>query len=198
MCFDFHTHTPRKNALVSAQSQPEGVSFWSLQVHPWELPETFAPLPGDFFDRLSAASALGEIGLDRLKGPALEIQKKYFSLLLSAAEKAGKPVVIHAVRCEAELDFFLERFSGKILIHGFCGGTKKLLHHLEKGRFVSFAPGAWRFHTALLRERGLERIGLETDAEEMYISEVYRMAEEETGISGWEERCGENFLDFIG
>jgi hypothetical protein len=85
-----------------------------------------------------------------------------------------------------------------VLIHGFCSGEKKLLHHLELKRFVSFAPGGWRHCVELLRQRGLKNIGLETDDSDLRIEDVYIQAEKETGISGWERACSDNFLQFIG
>ena len=113
------------------------------------------------------------------------------------AEEAEKGVVIHAVRCDSELDFDLKNFNGKVLIHGFCGGEKRLRQHLELNRFVSFAPGGWRHCAAFLRRNGLKNIGLETDDSNLRIEDVYIQAETETGISGWDTACSDNFLHFI-
>lgn len=198
MCFDFHTHFSGKNALVSAPVKPDDCTYWSVEVHPWHLPETFAEPDENFLSGLRDADALGEIGLDRLRGPALDVQRKYLAFLLAAAEKASKPVVIHAVRCDSELDGELKNFSGRVLVHGFRGSEAKLLHHLELGRFVSFAPGAWREHCSLLKCRGLNNIGLETDDSQMNITDIYREAEQFFGVPQWENTCRENFLRFIG
>ena len=196
--FNFHTHIPQKNALVSAEECPVGTDFWSLELHPWFLPETFEIPDASFKEKLRSASAVGEIGLDRLRGPELSVQRAYFRTVLKWAEEAGKGVVVHAVRCDAELDFELRNFSGKVLIHGFCSGEKRLLHHLELNRFVSFAPGGWRHCVELLHQRGLKNIGLETDDSNLRIEDVYIQAEKETAVSGWECACADNFLQFIG
>jgi TatD DNase family protein len=196
--FNFHTHIPGEHALVSAAAEPENAAYWSLERHPWYLPEKFVPPEENFFENLARAAALGEIGLDRLRGPALSVQREYFNTYLSAAQKCGKPVVIHAVRCDAEVDSALKNFNGKVLIHGFRGGNKRLQQHLEFGRFVSFAPGAWRNCTDTLKDRGLTNIGLETDDSGLRIEDVYIQAESETGISGWQTACQNNFLRFIG
>ena len=198
MFFDFHTHAFVKNALVSSGEKPVDAAYWSLEVHPWNLPETFVPFDENFFSKLSSAAALGEIGLDRLKGPDLSIQREYFRTLLSAAQRLGKPVVIHSVRCDAELDAELKHFSGRVMIHGFRGGNKRLLEHLQLGRFVSFAPGGWRHCLETLQSSGLRNIGLETDDSGLCIDDIYRQAESETGISDWEKLCENNFLRFIG
>ena len=198
MHFNFHTHIPQKNALVSAGTSPVGADFWSLELHPWFLPETFEIPDESFKEKLRSASAVGEIGLDRLRGPELFVQREYFRTVLKWAEEAGKGVVIHSVRCDVELDYELRNFGGKVLIHGFCSGEKKLLHHLELNRFVSFAPGGWRHCVELLHKRGLKHIGLETDDSNLNIEDVYIQAEKETGINGWESACADNFLQFIG
>ena len=156
-------------------------------------------MPGEaFFRDLRRADALGEIGLDRLRGPDITVQIRFLKALLAAAGEAGKPVVIHAVRCDAELDAALRDFSGNVLIHGFRGSERRLLAHLTLGRFVSLAPGAWTKYTGLLAERGLDRIGLESDDTGEEIASIYLHAERETEISGWAERCRENFSRFIG
>ena len=194
---DFHTHRPREDALVSSREKPER-GLWSLEVHPWHLPERFR-MPGEtFFRDLRRADALGEIGLDRLRGPDITVQIRFLKALLAAAEEAGKPVVVHAVRCDAELDAALRNFSGNVLIHGFRGSERRLLAHLALGRTVSLAPGAWTKYAGLLAGRGLDGIGLESDDTEEEIAPIYLRAERETGISGWAERCRENFRRFIG
>ena len=156
-------------------------------------------MPGDaFFFDLRRADALGEIGLDRLRGPDIVLQSRFLKTLLTAADEAGKPVVIHAVRCDAELDAALKNFSGNVLIHGFRGGERRLREHLDLGRFVSFSPGAWRRCAAVLAERGLLNIGLESDDGTDDIASIYASAERETGITGWREQCRKNFMRFIG
>ena len=197
MCFDFHTPRPAEDALVSSPVRPER-GLWSLEFHPWRLPESFLPPEEAFYRDLRQADALGEIGLDRLRGPALPVQRRFFAVLLEAAGNAGKPVVIHAVRCGFELDAALKNFPGRVLIHGFRGGERRLREHLDAGRFVSFAPGAWKKCTAVLAERGLRNIGLESDDGTEDIAAIYAQAERETGIPDWRERCRGNFMQFIG
>lgn len=197
MYADFHTHRPKADALVSAREKP-GQGLWSLEFHPWHLPASFQ-MPGEaFFHDLRRADALGEIGLDRLRGPDIAVQIRFLKTLLAAAGEAGKPVVIHAVRCDAELDAALRDFSGNVLIHGFRGSERRLLEHLAFGRFVSIAPGAWKKYAGLLAARGLSGIGLESDDTGEDIAAICLRAERETGISGWAELCRENFLRFIG
>ena len=65
---------------MSAKSPADNV-YTSLEYHPWHLPETASALP-EAFDDLNNFTALGEIGLDRLRGPALDVQKQYLKILL--------------------------------------------------------------------------------------------------------------------
>lgn len=199
MLCDFHTHCRSGSAAELVSSSCKSSGFWSLELHPWHLPLQYSGLPDDFTDLLKAASAVGEVGLDRLKGPALDVQIKYFSSVLALAQEYHKPVVIHAVRCIPELDRCLKAFSGNVLIHGFRGGADKLRHHLSLGRWVSFAPGAWKQVGSLLAENdALDHIGLETDDSGLAIADVYRAAELESGISGWEQKMENSFRSFLG
>ncbi|MBO5899258.1 MAG: TatD family hydrolase, partial [Lentisphaeria bacterium] len=120
MIADLHTHRFKGGAfeLVST-GEPEKFLYSSLEVHPWKLPDHFEKFDSDFAARASNCSAIGEIGLDRLRGPELPVQRKYFDALLEIADVLSKPVVIHCVRCDAELFQQLAGFKHNVLIHGF-------------------------------------------------------------------------------
>lgn len=176
MAIDFHTHTfhpgvtelvsiPAPAAAGAATLVDDAGHFRSLEYHPWQLPAEFFPPQPPPEELLAQFDALGEIGLDRLRGPALPVQLCYLKLLLSAARRAGKPVVIHCVRCDAELLGLISREPNRFLIHGFRGGPRRLAALLDAGFTVSLAPFAWTTPGVpeLLRTRRAARIGLETD-----------------------------------
>ena len=110
MFCDFHTHNAKPAEqvvkLLSAAELPAeplpGV-FFALELHPWELPETFSGLSHAFLDQIHKADAIGEVGLDRLKGPTLDVQRLYLRAVLEAAADCRKPVVFHCVRAFPEL-----------------------------------------------------------------------------------------------
>ena len=147
MASDFHSHVCKSGAVTLLSvpyPEPGGGWPWSLEFHPWHLPETVEDgLPGGFAELLESAAALGEVGLDRLRGPVCEVQRRWLKLLLEAARALKKPVVFHCVRMVPEL---LEELRS----HGF---------------YVSLAPAALERPELMehLRSAGLGGIGFETD-----------------------------------
>ena len=143
MASDFHTHhlpPPGVRALHSGTVPLDGV-FNALELHPWRLPENFAPQEG-LAERLRDFDALGEIGLDRLRGPKLPVQQEFLRAYLSLACELEKPVVLHVVRSFPEIMAMLKTCPLRVMIHGFRG-TPALLDELwERGYTVSFHHAA--------------------------------------------------------
>ena len=169
MFCDFHTHNAKPAEqvvkLLSAAELPAeplpGV-FFALELHPWELPENFAGLPEAFMEQIQRADAIGEVGLDRLKGPALDVQRQYLRAVLEAAADCRKPVVFHCVRAFPELLAAVKPFPQiRKMLHGFQGNEQKAAALQAAGFLLSS------------RNRLYPGGGLETDAAELTIQEVY-------------------------
>ena len=184
MFCDFHTHNaiPAEQVLqlVSAAELPAerlpGV-FFALELHPWKLPQTFTGLPETFIDQIRRADAIGEVGLDRLKGPSLEVQRQYLRAILQAAADCGKPVVFHCVRAFPELLAEVKPFPQiRKLLHGFQGNEPKRQMLQEAGFLLSSSR-------ALLPGGGLE-----TDAAEISIQEIYARCQAEPYTAELEDR----------
>ncbi|MDR0932519.1 MAG: TatD family hydrolase [Victivallales bacterium] len=169
MASDFHAHKPKSTArtLVSCpESEISRYSFASLELHPWDLPEKFHALSPQFDLALTRAAALGEVGLDKLRGPALSVQQAYLNVLLSLAQEQNKPVVIHCVKAAGELLATLRNIPKlTIMIHGFRGCPEQLEMWRKHGFFVSLSPRALQNNALIkhLRSTDLERIGFESD-----------------------------------
>lgn len=139
MASDFHTHhlpSPGIRALHSGDEALDGV-FNSLELHPWHLAETFSPQE-NLAARLRDFDALGEIGLDRLRGPALPVQQKFLRAYLSLARELDLPVVLHVVRCFPEVMAMLDGCPLRVMIHGFRGSPELLDELWKRGYTVSF------------------------------------------------------------
>ena len=143
MASDFHTHhlpPPGVRALHSGSSALDGV-FNSLELHPWHLPERFAP-PEGLAEQLRNFDALGEIGLDRLRGPRLPVQREFLRAYLSLARELDLPVVLHVVRCFPEVMAMLKTCPLRVMIHGFRGSPELLDELWKRGYTVSFHHAA--------------------------------------------------------
>lgn len=186
--FDHHTHSAKKNSLCSCTLEKfkktdellEGQKL-SLQFHPWDLSEKYEGLPKDFVEAANSEKifAIGEIGLDRLKGPSLEVQKVYFEELLNLANELKKPVILHVVRCADEVLKMIEKYPDLPKIwHGFRG-KKELFERIVKADiFVSL-------HHAMLENEDFteyikthreycSHVGFETDDKDIDIEQIYR------------------------
>ena len=125
MASDFHSHRPKSAARTLVSCRAEELPYYplaSLELHPWFLPERFEPLSVAFRAVARTAAAIGEAGLDRLRGPSFEVQVQYLDALLELAAAEAKPVVLHCVRAVPELLAAVKRHPGTpCLFHGFRG-----------------------------------------------------------------------------
>lgn len=190
--FDFHTHKDKINSCKSCTCKDLQTNIpllenqkISLQFHPWHLPEEYSGLPQEFINAAKNPQiyAIGEIGLDRLKGPALEVQKKYFEDLLNLAETVQKPVILHVVRCADEVLQILKKHPDLTVIwHGFRGKKELFerlmqakifvsLHHLmlENQDFIDYIKANGKY---------CEQIGFESDDYDIEIEKLYHTFEE--------------------
>lgn len=205
MASDFHSHTRKSNAVTLLSVPYPGIGEawpWSLEYHPWNLPSNFnVNLPENFLGLLEQAAALGEIGLDKLRGPEIEIQCRWLKLLLEAAQELQKPVVFHCVKMVPELLALTKKYKFKKLFHGFRG-SPELLEELRKHEFyISLAPAALKRTDLMahLRTRGLNRIGLETDTAPETIEAIIETAAPKLNLTytQLEEITDQTFGDFL-
>lgn len=170
MASDFHTHSappPGTAALVSAGLDQLGrFPLESLEFHPWRLPPQPVELTREFSAGLERAAALGEVGLDRLRGPAFPVQREMLDRLLRIAAELEKPVVFHCVRATAELLAAVKPYPRmRKLLHGFRGSPELFEEFRKHGFYLSLGAAALERAPLLdhLRRTGFDRVGFETD-----------------------------------
>ena len=113
--YDFHRHasvagTAQGGAVLSfslyEQAQICPGVYFSIGLHPWDSARADAAervekeLP--LLLALPRCLALGECGLDRLKGACMDVQQNLLARQLEVAENAKKPLVVHCVRAWSE------------------------------------------------------------------------------------------------
>ena len=167
---DIHTHRLPPvpgTAIVSVcppDFRPEAGHLYSVGLHPWRLGEE-----GQTLDALEAALrhpqavAVGEAGLDRLaKAPLTEVQIPLFEAQARLADEQGLPLVIHLVRCTAELLASHRRLRPQVpwVIHGFRGKPQLADELLRHGLYLSFGE---HYQADALRITPTDRMFLETD-----------------------------------
>ena len=165
---DIHTHDTRAGAdsIINIEPDspiPSGGSY-STGIHPWRAAEAdrLWPLVEDAAGRPEIV-AIGECGLDRLRGPGMDIQEEVFVRHARLAERTGKPLIIHCVRAWAEILRLHSRLRPAVpwIIHGFRGRPALASQLLQAGFHLSLGPKASPELLALVPPDRLHR---ETDS----------------------------------
>ena len=150
--------------------------FYCIGIHPWFVDEHSEEDLSELRRRLAARPercvALGECGLDRLKG-SLEVQWPWFDSQVALANEFGMPLVIHSVKAHDEVHSLLNRrqWTGRALIHGFSGSFQEAEKLVDLGCFIGVGgvithPRARKTRDAIAK-LPLEALVLETDAPDM-------------------------------
>lgn len=163
---NIHTHRPTGC----------GIELRTAGVHPWYADrESVASI----LPQLETAQAVGETGLDALRGPDHEIQLTRLREQLALARRRGLPVVLHCVQTFEELMDEVARCEPRaVIFHGFIGSPEQARRAFARGYYLSFGERslASRRACAALRAVPLDRLFLETDESELSIAEIYARA----------------------
>lgn len=185
MYIDCHSHRPVSGpdtvTVVSFRPAelPAGHGLYTAGIHPWDTGNCNGATELERLNRAAAAGrlvAVGECGLDRLRGAPLPEQETIFRSQLEIAAEYGLPVIIHCVRCYPELLRIRKDFpSQRWLIHG-CNARPDIIDRLLKAAcYLSFGPavlsaGPLRQTVAAVPD---DRLMLETDDSGSNIKQLY-------------------------
>lgn len=155
MFLDIHTHSQTFDANIkkvfnldiTVSALGEDLEYFfgenesvSVGIHPWSVSEE------SFFEQLevleylaadSRVKAIGEIGLDKLKGPDLKLQEEVFLKQIRVAEAVKKPIIVHCVKSFNELIAIKKVVRPKVpmIIHGFNRKVDLAKELMQKGFF---------------------------------------------------------------
>ncbi|MCM1519421.1 MAG: TatD family hydrolase [Lachnoclostridium sp.] len=182
MIKDFHTHTPRPEAIVNYDPAVDLHPFapgllYSAGIHPWNAAladnESFVRLRELAF--MPEVVAIGETGLDAAVDVDEAIQEELFKKHIELARLTGKPLIIHCVRRYNEL-MAIRRDSGADvpwIIHGFRGKPQLAQSLARQGFYISFGE---RFNPASFDTVPASQRLIETDESQLSIEEIARAA----------------------
>lgn len=103
-----------------------GTVWYSVGIHPWNTGSAVGEAEYAELERLAAdprVVAVGECGLDALRGGASDVQEAAFLRQAAIAEKVAKPLIIHCVRRYGRLMELHHELKPRQLwiVHGFRG-----------------------------------------------------------------------------
>lgn len=165
---DIHTHHPTGQAI----------ELRTAGIHPWEAGEFDAAA---LEAQLGRVQALGETGLDRVRGPEAELQLRAFRAQLELARKHRLPVVLHCVKAFEPLMRELAAVPLRaVIFHGFIGSRQQAAEALKRGYCLSYGVRSFASPRSVeaLRATPADRLFLETDDQKTPIEEVYARAAE--------------------
>ena len=110
---NIHTHRPTGS----------GIELRTAGVHPWDAATQDAATLGQ---RLGGAQAVGETGLDFVRGADRAAQLSALRTQLRLARERGLPVVLHCVRAFEPLMRELAASEPRaVIFHGFIGSPRR-------------------------------------------------------------------------
>lgn len=188
MIIDCHTHhsAPAPEAVISVSPEefnPIEGQVYSVGIHPWNTEEAPA---AETLKRLEEIArhpqvvAIGECGIDLLKGGRMFRQLQVFSWQVKLSEAVGKPLVIHQVKSQ---DIILSvrkdlKPTQPWIIHGFRGKAPMAEVFLKAGCYLSFGE---KFNVRAVGSIPSDRILCETDESDKPIAEIIAALNEAAG-----------------
>ncbi|MBQ0120315.1 MAG: TatD family hydrolase [Bacteroidales bacterium] len=164
---DIHTHNLQAScdAVISvapSQFAPVAGKLYSVGIHPWFSAEEAArelPLLEDAASHPQVV-ALGETGLDGVKGMDIALQQRYFAAHIDLAKQMHKPVIVHMVRTSQQVAKACRGAGVPVIIHGMRGNENVARTLIDAGFYISYGA---HFNPAALQATPLDRLLVETD-----------------------------------
>lgn len=175
MIIDCHTHAPRRReAIISvapSEFRPEEGHVYSVGIHPWSTDQ-----PADFSILSEAAThpavvAIGETGIDRLRGADIALQRKIFEFHIDLSEQLRKPLVLHVVKAVDEILAIHKAKKPRMpwIWHGFRGNRQMAKQISDKGIYLSLGE---RFNPQAAEAIPQRLLLLESDESKLTIQEI--------------------------
>ncbi len=200
---DIHTHqlkpkeknnivvlnqTIRDNFSDTVSDAEKYFTYRTFGLHPWYLDKKKYEVGLEKLQALLQENkiiAIGECGLDKLRGPDLDFQISVFEMQLQLAKKYNRPVIIHCVRAFNELIEIKKKEKPSVLLimHGFNNNKNILKQLINAGFYISLGTAIlkedeknahdWRVKINIMP---LEKLFFETDDSGENIEVIYNRA----------------------
>ncbi|MCL7754479.1 TatD family hydrolase [Polaribacter sp. Z022] len=184
--YDVHTHKSLSDekVLQIENKFPNSVNFsspFSIGIHPWFINKnTYNKELLIVEDKLQHANcyAIGECGLDKLKGVALELQKEVFLKQVELSEKYKKPLIIHCVKAFQEIIAIKKELQPKQfwMLHGFNKNIHLAKSLIDHNFMLSFGELVLKNKKIeeTLRQINLSSFLIETDDSDVNVKDIYQ------------------------
>lgn len=177
MSIDAHTHNLQAiDAIIAVEPNaftPQPLRLYSVGIHPWHT-DTTTEHDLELLRQVAQhpqVVAIGETGLDHLRGAPQQRQTEIFEKHLLVAGQLNKPVIIHSVRSSQQVLQCCRRLAINVpcAIHGMRSNEFVAQSLVNAGFYLSFGI---RFNANAVRATPLDRLLIETDDADVSISQV--------------------------
>ncbi len=188
---DLHSHSsalPSNGMTIRSfslghETIPAEVLWYSAGIHPWYIAEDYEAR----LEELKVLSAdprmlaIGECGLDRVKGPEFILQEDVFMKSIALSEEVKKPLILHSVRSSEEMIQMrrMMKPAQPWVFHGYNLAAEKAQRMQTAGILLSFGAAILRSDSPAaqtLQAMGDAPFFLETDDSGIEISTLYAAA----------------------
>lgn len=176
---DIHTHhsgNPQSlQSVLPSQFAPQLGMHYAVGLHPWHLDvaDEDALHLLEWLAGHEQVFAIGETGLDSLRGPSLDVQRDWLRQHINIARQVNKPLIVHMVRTSRPLldEWHAAGAPVPLVVHGMRGNAHVARTLLEAGCHLSYGI---HFNPDALRLTPRDRLFIETDDAPASIMDVAR------------------------
>lgn len=189
---DIHTHCNNLScqAIVSlspTQFDKTSPRLCSIGIHPWES-NSVKQKELLLLQELSThpfVVAIGECGIDRMKGADIKLQTDLFEQHIILSEKVKKPLIIHAVK-SADLILALHQKykpTQTWIIHGYRGNATTAQQYIRRGIELSYGE---KFNPEAVVATPMNMLWIESDESSVDINQIYNSVAQAANIEAEE------------
>jgi len=197
---NFHAHQqePGEDEIVIQSQflqqnftmQSDGKIFYTAGLHPWHADQLSLDQIEKKLEKLISEKkiiAIGEAGLDKLKGVKWETQLQVLKKHIEISEKLQLPLVIHSVKAHNEILKLKKdtRAKSNWVIHNFTGSKQMAMDFIDHGFYLSIGHHIKNDNSRInhfFHQLPKDKIFLETDDFDISIKELYRAAAEKWNV----------------
>ncbi|MFO7864690.1 MAG: TatD family hydrolase [Salinivirgaceae bacterium] len=187
MLIDVHTHKSSEYKSIKSLHFPDeyanlsnATETISVGIHPWwakiQHIEEFEKL----FEQgvSSCVVAIGECGVDRVRGEAIDVQKSIFHRQVQLASKFNLPVIVHQVKGISDVLHEMKQFTNtKFVLHAYFGNAEQTVQLLKHDVYFSFGEGLIKQPEKYQKITDLipvEKVLFETDDAQTHLRSIYQ------------------------
>ena len=188
MILDAHSHDiHRRNAIACVSPEefaPEEGQYYCVGIHPWDSENVSASALRLLHEAAAHPQvvAVGEAGIDKLKGASIEKQMEIFAMQAEIASRLHKPLIVHAVKSLDEILAAKKRENPPVpwIWHGFRGNRHTAETLVKHGFLLSFGE---RFNAEAVVATPDNALLVETDMSQLPIEKIIEKIASAKGIS---------------